>query len=204
MERRELTNRPANDAVGVLDRGRAIIPFRAVNRRDAAGFRPGMQRHHLLPCQLLSRGCFASLFETLGKRRLFDDFRANGLLLPANEANALRTAMPLHRGPHRTYSDMVVHRVGQIEAGWRAKGGPGEDKACLDALMRLELLQAALRRRLLDHKRRHVMLSHKDPIGQGVDFTELDAMAEMLWSGTGIVTRPPEAIPAQLRLRRKG
>ena len=159
-----------------------------------------MQRHHLLPCQLLAQDCFSGLFETLGKRRLFDDFRTNGLLLPASESSALRTAMPLHRGPHRTYTDMVAHRVGQIEAGWRAGGGAGERQACLDAKMRLELLQAALRRRLLDHRRRHIMLNSKDPVGQGVDFTELDTMAEMLWTGTGELTQSPPAESQEVRV----
>ncbi len=187
-----------------MDRGRAIIPFRAVNRREAADYRPGMQRHHLLPCQLLSQRCFAKLFETLGKRRLFDDFRANGLLLPASESTALRTAMPLHRGPHRSYNDMVTQRVGHIETRWRADGGPGEDQACLDALMRLELLQAALRRRLFDHEQRDIMLSRKDPVGQGVAFTELDAMAELLWNGTGSVADRLPVRPAVPRWRRTG
>jgi len=156
-----------------------------------------MQRHHLLPCQLLSRDCFSSLFDVLGKRGLFDDFRANGLLLPAREADALRTAMPLHRGPHRNYNDMVAHRVGQIEAGWQISGGPGKAQACNDARMRLQLLQTALRRRLLDHRRRHIALSSKDPIGQGFDFTELDAMAEIQWNGTGAVAEPssPDQAP---------
>lgn len=199
MERRNLTTRPANDAIGRLDRGRAIIPFAAVNRRGDPDYRPGMQRHHLLPAQLLKQSCFLALFQTLGKRRLFDDFRTNGLLLPASEINAVRTAMPMHRGPHRTYSDMVVHRVGQIEGEWRAAGGPGDDEACVAALMRLELLQVALRRRLLEHKRRHIMLSRKDPIGQSVDFTGLDAMAEMLWQGTGDVVEGGAVAPRPQR-----
>ena len=59
------------------------------------------------------------MFETLDARRIgFNDFRRNGLLLPAREETAQRLALPLHRGPHRTYNQMVIQRVGEIERGW--------------------------------------------------------------------------------------
>jgi hypothetical protein len=71
-----------------------------------------MQRHHLLPIQLLSARCFGSLFERIGRDHVgFDDFRRNGLLLPATERSAVRIGLPLHRGPHRHYNEMVVERV---------------------------------------------------------------------------------------------
>jgi hypothetical protein len=80
---------------------RTVIAFRAVNRRDAPGYDPSLQRHHLLPRQLLSRRCFGPMFDVIGREQSrFDDFRANGLLLPATEQATLRTGMPLHRGPH--------------------------------------------------------------------------------------------------------
>lgn len=49
--------------------------------------------------------------------------------------------------------------------------------------MRLRLLQTALRRRLLDERKR-LILNRKDPLGTGFDFAELDAMAEALWAST--------------------
>lgn len=49
--------------------------------------------------------------------------------------------------------------------------------------MRLVLLQRGLRRRLVDTRRR-LVLNRRDPIGQGFDFTAMDAMAEALWSAT--------------------
>ena len=51
--------------------------------------------------------------------------------------------------------------------------------------MRLELLQRALRRRLLDPLRRRLSLNRHDPLGHDADFTEIDAMAEALWGETG-------------------
>lgn len=161
---------------------RPAIAFRAVNCPGAAGYDPGLQRHHLLPRQLLSQRCFAGLFAAIGCERVgFDDFRANGLLLPATEAASLRTGMPLHRGPHRRYNEVVIARVGRIEARWQQARLRDEAAALIEALERLRLLQAALRRQLLDQQRR-LVLCRKDPLGAGFDFAELDAMAEALWA----------------------
>ena len=142
-----------------------IITFRSVNACGSPGYNPGLQRHHLLPRQLLSQRCFGRMFATVGRVNVgFDDFRRNGLLLPATEAASVRSGMPLHRGPHPRYNEVVIARVGLIEA-----------------LMRLHLLQAALRRQLLAERRR-VVLNRRDPLGTGFDFAELDAMAESLWA----------------------
>jgi len=144
-----------------------------------------MQRHHLLPCQLLSQRTFGPLFEAIGRDRLrFDDFRHNGLLLPATGEAALLLRLPMHRGPHRDYNAMVAERVGQIEAEW-SRVHPRAPEIALDqALMRLDLLQRALRRRLLQAERQRLKLNRHDPIGAGFDFSGLDAMAEALWAGT--------------------
>ncbi len=160
---------------------RNAISFRAVNTRGMAGYDPGLQRHHLLPCQLLSQRCFGPMFAAVGRGRVgFDDFRRNGLLLPANEQASLRTGMPLHRGPHRRYNEMVIARVGMIEETWALTRARDDGAALAEALLRLHLLQGALRRQLLAERRR-VVLNRKDPLGTGYDFSELDAMAESLW-----------------------
>ena len=165
---------------------RDCLPFRAVNQRAAPDYHPGLQRHHLLPRQLLGQRCFGVLFASLGRDRIgFDDFRSNGLLLPANDAAALRFGLPLHRGPHRDYNALVIERVGRVEASWSAQRCKAPDLALCDALMRLTLLQRALRRRLLDTARRRLALNRRDPLGHAADFTELDAMAEALWGATG-------------------
>lgn len=161
---------------------RAVIAFRSVNRRGLPGYDPSLQRHHLLPRQLLSRRCFGPMFERLGRERVgFDDFRVNGLLLPADEEATVRTGMPLHRGPHRRYNEVVIARVGRIEADWSQGRARDPEAALAEALMRLELLQNALRRQLLAERRR-ILLNRKDPLGTGFDFSELDAMAEALWA----------------------
>jgi hypothetical protein len=163
---------------------RAPLPFARVNRKDAADYDAGFQRHHLLPLQLLGARCFGPLFDALRPDRVgFDDFRRNGLLLPAVESAALRIGLPLHRGPHRRYNDLVIERVGQIEAGWAIARRRSSDGAYSQASLRLGLLQRALRRRLLDPKRR-LVLHRRDALGSEADFAELDALADALWPAT--------------------
>lgn len=164
---------------------RARLTFRSVNCRDTPSYDSGLQRHHLLPRQLLSKRCFGKLFAAVGAERVgFDDFRLNGLLLPASDAAVLRIGLPLHRGPHRSYNALVIERVGQIEAGWSIRNTASPDLALDEAYMRLGLLQRALRRRLLAVERRPFALNRKDPLAVGVNFTELDAMAGVLWPVT--------------------
>lgn len=176
----------ADAAQAVLERSRRNgIAFRQVNRRGAPDHDPGLQRHHILPRQLLAKRCFGSMFDQLGVDRIgFDDFRRNGLLLPASESAVRRLALPLHRGPHHAYNRVIIERVGQIEHAWAAARPRAPECAAADAAMRLGLLQAALRRKLLDPRRGRKALHRRDPLGLGFDFTELDAMADQLWPAT--------------------
>ncbi|MEP3051259.1 MAG: AHH domain-containing protein [Erythrobacter sp.] len=163
---------------------RTPIPFRAVNCRGSSDYDRSLQRHHLLPRQLLQRRCFGKMFTEIGRSRVgFDDFRFNGLLLPANEDATIRTGMPLHRGPHRHYNEMALERVGCIESTWSQLRTTDPITAARDAVFRIRLVQTGLRLRLLDVRDR-LILNKKDPLGTGFDFTELDAMAEALWAST--------------------
>lgn len=167
-----------------IDRPRRRLPFRAVNRRDDPAYDPGLQRHHLLPRQLLRQGCFRSLLNALGRDRLcFDDFRSNGLLLPANDRASVRTRLPLHRGPHRAYNELVAERVGEVEASWAHARTATPQSALLDAAMQLAALQGALRRRLL-HPNGRLTLNRRDPLGAAMDFADIDAMAAQLWGAS--------------------
>jgi len=163
----------------------AALPFRAVNCADRPDYDPGMQRHHVLPRQLLSQRCFGSLFDVIGRDRLgFEDFRANGLLLPACDTAAMRIGLPMHRGPHRDYNDLVIERVGQVEQRWSGQRFRAPEVALEDAVQRIGLLQRALRRRLLNPRRKPMVLNRFDPLRQGINFAEIDAMVDMLWSET--------------------
>lgn len=185
MEKVALTGAAFNVAAGSVVLRRPRLPFRSVNRRGKPGFLASMQRHHLHPRQLLRKDCFGEFLFVLGQQRIgFDDFRANGLLLPASASAALKSGLPLHRGPHRIYNELVAQRVGQVEASWSKIRFRSPILAREEALMRLDLLQQALRRRLMDRNNGRLVLNRKDPFRLGIDFTELDAMAETLWCAT--------------------
>jgi hypothetical protein len=159
------------------------LPFGSVNVPGQPGYAPGLQRHHLIPRQSLRSEALGRMFVRLGIERLgFHDFRRNGLLLPATEATALRIGLPLHRGPHRSYNELVMERAGQIEACWTQERASGSSDADYEALMRFDLLQRALRRKLLDPRSRaRSPLNAHDP---ALEFGHLDAMADLLWSAT--------------------
>lgn len=145
-----------------------------------------MQRHHLLPRQLLAIAGLARMLSALGLERIgFDDFRRNGLLLPASVSAAQRFGLPLHRGPHSDYNALVTERLGQIEVMWSNSFAASPQEANCAALYRLELLQRALRRRLLDDGRSRLKLNRKDTFRSGQDFSELDDMVDQLWAATG-------------------
>lgn len=176
---------------------RPFLSFRIVNRKGYAGYDAGFQRHHLLPRQLRTAKSFMRMFAAVGgDRRRFEDFRENGLLLPCDEITAVRMAMPLHRGPHRHYSQLVIERVGQIETDWAVRRLRDAEAACVQARMRLGLLQRALRRYLLDSGRRRLILNRHDPFATGGDFSELDAVADALWGATEPLVQP---MPARAR-----
>lgn len=170
----------------MMTRPHTALPFRAVNVRGRRGYRAGLQRHHLLPRQVFDVAGLAELIDQMGPDALgFDDFRRNGLLLPATDDEARRLGLPLHRGPHQSYNELVIERIGQIEAGWqkrRRDGATTADAARIEALMRLDLLQRALRRRLLASAcHRPLVLNRRDP---ALDFSHLDRLADLLWIAT--------------------
>jgi hypothetical protein len=157
-----------------------------VNRRGEAGHDPGLQRHHLLPVQLVSTRSLGGLVDAVGRSAIgFDDFRRNGLLLPATDQSAQILRLPLHRGPHRCYNEAVLDRVGRIEAAWARSRAASPQSALSDACFRLELLQSALRRRLLSPAGKAMVLNRRDPALMPAAFDDLDAMAEMLWVESG-------------------
>ena len=95
----------------------------------------------------------------------------------------MRLGMPLHRGPHREYNEMVIEKVGRIEQFWSRRPSWSEDARHIDALARLARLQDRLRLNLLD-QRRAPHLSNKDPRRSAPDFAHLDGLAENLWRKT--------------------
>ncbi|WP_245626605.1 AHH domain-containing protein [Croceicoccus naphthovorans] len=157
-----------------------------VNRPGSRGFRRDWQKHHLVPRQLLRVRSLAVMLSSVAPRAVwFDDFNANGILLPATEKAAMNNRLPLHRGPHRIYNELVLERVGAVEMEWSQARLRNERKARSAALSRIRLVQRGLARRLKGEGKSPMVLNRRDPIGHGVDFAHLDAMAEALWGATG-------------------
>ncbi|WP_310021302.1 AHH domain-containing protein [Croceicoccus sp. BE223] len=169
----------------IYPRHRGIRRFSAVNRTGSVNFRKGWQKHHLLPRQLMSRRCLASMITSIGSAGLsLDDFDSNGVLLPGSEVIAFDEGLPLHRGPHKIYNELVFERVGAVEMEWSRTRSRDELQARTAALSRLQLVQRGLARRIEREGRSRLTLSRRDPIGRGVDYSSLDAMAEQLWGAT--------------------
>ena len=80
---------------------------------------------------------------------------------------------------------MVIERIGAIEAGWSRQRVRNESRAHATALMRIGLLQGALRKRILD-RRSPLRFNRADPLGHGRDFTLLDRLAEELWAASAV------------------
>jgi len=129
---------------------RAYIPLCSVNIPGKPGYHPGLQHHRLLFRTLLGRRPFSRMIGSPSRERIgFHDFRRSVLLLPASESGAQRIALPLHRVPHGTYSEIAIERVGQIEMGCIRTRRYDNKLASMESLMLLYLLQHALSRRLL-------------------------------------------------------
>ena len=168
---------------------RTPIPFRSVNRRGSRGYNPSLQRHHLLPLQVLGAKPLQPLLTDIRiSRESFDDFRRNGMLLPSCEKVAMELGLPLHRGPHRAHNEMVLERVGEIDIAWQRLRMRTPLSARCWAGSRLYAMQGLLRAALAGSRRRPdspFALNSRDPIIRQVDYSSMDAMADTLWGATG-------------------
>ncbi|WP_337925495.1 AHH domain-containing protein [Croceicoccus gelatinilyticus] len=137
-------------------------------------------------------------------RRSCESVRAiqAGLLPPAGSVNhisaamgipvesdrvetALNARLPLHRGPHRVYNELVFERVGAVEMEWSHTRSRDELLARDVALARIRLIQRGLARGLERGGDGPFVLNRRDPIGRDKDYSELDAMADVLWGAVG-------------------
>lgn len=122
----------------------------------------GFQRHHLIPVNLIMRPAFGPLFTSVATVG-FDprNFLANGVWLPATELMAEVTGLPLHRGPHRQYDQLVADGLNEILTDLIS----GRVGSIVAAYRRISELQGMFRRAL-----RHdasLMLNRNDPRGAG-------------------------------------
>lgn len=153
------------------------LGFRSVNRRSSANYRHGFQKHHLIPLSMRRYKEFGTLLSIADIR--LDNFSYNGLLLPAQEQIALRSGLPLHRGPHPHYSALVAERLFMI---WKT----AKKQRPYIMAQRLMLMQRALKRTLQSHKalRKPIILNRRDPLNSNVDYSHIDMAIDILWAKT--------------------
>jgi hypothetical protein len=123
------------------------------------------QRHHLIPVNVIGRRAFAKLFAVAG-RVGFDarNFLSNGVLLPATEKMAEATGLPLHRGPHKYYDQIVAECLSTVA---------NKQHICaISACRDISELQGSLRRAL--HHGSAMMLNRNDPRGVASPLLKLD------------------------------
>ena len=118
----------------------------------------GFQRHHLIPVNVVQRRVFEPLFLLVSSVG-FDarNFVSNGVLLPASEDAVKLTGLPLHRGPHPQYDQLVSEGLAEIssELDRKTVGSP------IVAYRRISDLQGLLRRALSHNET--LMLNRNDP-----------------------------------------
>lgn len=140
---------------------------------------PHMHRHHIIPVRLFRKGPLSPFLSALrGAGVWANDFTRNGLFLPSREEEAVALHLPLHRGPHRLYSDMVAARLDGIARSYR---GPPAPPLLAEAAWRVRMMQAALTRTLAEARLARP-LNRFDPMLRAQDFTQIDAMIDRLWA----------------------
>jgi A nuclease family of the HNH/ENDO VII superfamily with conserved AHH len=152
----------------------------AFNRSDMT--REGYQRHHLIPVEVVCQPALASIMNPLITTGFNPrEFNTNGVWLPASEQVAIKTGLPLHRGPHPHYNAFVSDQVAFLSRGLAIPSRDG-----LVALkLRLNNLQGNLWR-ALSRADTSMWLSRRDPREDLAEFATFDddlrqlSMADLL------------------------
>jgi A nuclease family of the HNH/ENDO VII superfamily with conserved AHH len=144
--------------------------------------RSEFQLHHLLPVSVFGHSHFSKSFKIL-ELDGFDPryYSVNGLALPATERAASLWKMPMHRGPHRRYNELVALRVAAILSELERSNCSQDARS--EAIGRLNLLICTLRR-VLTADRPFILLSSRDPINSKVHFWDIDMACDRLWMVT--------------------
>lgn len=143
---------------------------------------PDFQMHHLLPVGVFMHHHFSSAFEAL-RSDGFDPryYALNGLSLPATERAAMVWKLPLHRGPHTHYNELVAMRVAAILSDADRRSFNLSSRS--DAIGRLLLLIGTLRK-ILSKDRPFLLLNNRDPLHSGANFDAIDQVCDLIWQAT--------------------
>jgi hypothetical protein len=143
-----------------------MLSFRVMRKLGKAD---GFHCHHIIPTSVVEKRSLARIF---GRARSagFDpeDFASNGMHLPSTERQAIAFRLPLHRGPHRRYNELVANQISR----WDALDPR-------DLSNQLALLQPSLK---IGLRRPAVVLRHQGSLGISLiqDFRKLDIDLEHL------------------------
>lgn len=145
-----------------------MLSFRAVKRQVRI---PGFHCHHLIPLEIIDKPAFRPLFRRMGELGAdFDNFSQNGMYLPCTEGNAVAFRLPLHRGPHPVYNQIVCDRIDAL-----GRLGPNSQ---LCEMQRLQGdLKAALRHNMLPLRK-----GARNPLAPHPGFDTVEAAAFRLWN----------------------
>lgn len=140
------------------------------------------QSHHIIPVGVFAGKAFAAKFDAL-RAEGFDarQFHHNGVFLPATEGAAIRSGLPLHRGPHRRYNELVAYRVASILRDFDCTAG--QPRAHHDVVQRIDLLTTALRA-VLRRTHPRMSLNQRDPFHSNTNFHDLDSACDAIWLAT--------------------
>ncbi|MDZ7587701.1 MAG: AHH domain-containing protein [Parasphingorhabdus sp.] len=141
------------------------------------------QRHHLLPVQCHNIALINNRLLALTPLGFsLSEFESNGIYLPSTENGAMRYGLPLHRGPHPRYNQLVMERLLRIFK--RTNIYYSAIDSLYWELFRVRILQKALRLALLRGSMQSVILNKRDPMRSRHDLTLLDERIDSLWSAT--------------------
>ena len=141
--------------------------------------RCGWHRHHLLPNHLRRYPDLRKFMERLGRTGAgLGDFETNGMFLPSEERIAQNAHLPLHRGPHLAYNDVVVGALDSLRQEIiRHEVGERDQHASVRNLQRR--LKTLLQLSALDMD---VALAGRDPFGPIPVAAALDRQTDALFA----------------------
>ncbi len=143
-----------------------ILTFREIRKRCKI---LGFHCHHVIPIAVVEHRALA---RTFGRARSAgfepQNFATNGMHLPSTEEHAVAFRLPLHRGPHKVYNEIVANHI----SNWA--GLPPHE-----LLEKLCSLQNSLKRGL---RRGPVAIGTSSDLGLRLthDFQRLDVAIERL------------------------
>lgn len=145
-----------------------MLSFREVKKRVRI---PGFHCHHIIPLEIIDKAAFRPLFRTMRELGFdFDDFHQNGMYLPCTEANAAAFRLPLHRGPHPVYNQLVCERIAAFDR-----------QGCSSQLFEMQQLQCALKAALRKNEL-PLRKGSRNPFTSNADFECMEIAAYRLWN----------------------